>query len=50
MRHIYGLQFLNKSVEVVCNILPVVSVSRRNVFLQLFNNPDKTCKKNYFKD
>ena len=48
MRHFYGLQFLNKSVKVVFNISPVVSVSRRNVFLQLFNNPDKTCKKKLF--
>ena len=29
--------------KVVCN----VSVSRRNVFLQFFNNMDKTCNKSY---
>jgi len=43
MRHFYGVQ---SERSVVCNISPVVSVSRRNVFNNyLFNNPDKTFKK-----
>ena len=38
MRHFYGVQ---SECSVVCNISPVVSVSRRNLFNNyLFNNPD----------
>ena len=34
--------------KVICNILPVVSVSIRNVFFKVLLNVYKTCKKKYF--
>ena len=48
MRHLYDVQFLNKWRKVICNISPVVSASGRK-FLQLFNNPDKTRKKIFYR-
>ena len=43
-RYFYAVLFLNISVgrKVVCDISPVVLVKRRNVFLQILINMDKT--------
>ena len=47
MRHFYGVEYLHKSVKSFV-IFYQLFHSAEETFLKLFNNPDKTCKKNYF--
>jgi len=48
MRPFDGVQFLNKRVELFV-IFHQMFQSAEEIFLKLFNNPDETFKKIYFK-